>query len=117
MSTGKTVLEKEIKKIFFKVHQEVFGKGPESLWIRIYQNAALFYIFKTLTKLEEFMVTMPGGIEEVYKLRATIIKNMKEILSVEIAAVSQVKVLGISMEFSLDSNVMFGAILFDEIVS
>lgn len=115
MNMGKTALEKDIKKIFFKLHQEVFGKGPESLWVKIHQNAASFYIFKTLTKLEEFLVTMPGGIEEVHRLRATIIKNMKKILSVEITSVSQVKVIDISMEFSLESNVMFGVILFDTV--
>lgn len=57
---------------------------------------------------------MPGGIEEVNVLRDIIMKNMKKILLMEIATVSQAKVIDISMDFCLEHNVMFGIILFEE---
>ncbi|MHB1127220.1 MAG: Na-translocating system protein MpsC family protein [Bacillota bacterium] len=114
MFKRKIALEKEVKKIMTKIHQDIFGKGPDELWVKINNKVGSFYCSKTLTTMEEFLLSLPGGEEEVLRLRTTILKAIVSRLCSEIELMCSAKVLSVSAELCTQSNVFFGSILFQE---
>ncbi|WP_227763656.1 Na-translocating system protein MpsC family protein [Zhaonella formicivorans] len=113
MAKNKAELESALRRMLSRLHQEIFGKGPEGVWVKITQNVGTFYVSKTLTNMELFLLSVPGGEDEVLRLRGVIMKNIKPRLYSEIEHLGDVKVISIATELSIISNAFFGAILFD----
>lgn len=111
---SRIMLEKEIKKIMIKWHQQIFGKGPDEMWVKINRNLASFYCAKTMTNMEEFLLDIPDGETEVKRIRITLASAVKERLCSDIQSKCGVRVLDISWEFSISSNACFGTLLFQE---
>jgi len=57
----KADLEKVIKRLLIRQHQEVFGKGHDEVWVKANRNLLTFYCGGVLTALEEFFLKSPGG--------------------------------------------------------
>lgn len=107
-----SVLEREIKRIIVKLHQEIFGKGPEQLWVKIEQNICTFSCIKTLTPIEKFLLTTEDGLKQVVKLRAEISKAAIFKLRQEIELLCEVKILSTTSEICIEADTVYGAILF-----
>ena len=114
MAKSKALIEKEIKRIITGLHKEVFGKGPEELWVKIHRNVATFSCTKTLTPLENYLQSTPEGDNEIARIRMTISKTAKTQLCSEIELACGLRVLGITDEIYICSDVLYGAILFQE---
>lgn len=114
MLKTKVILEKELKRVIIRFHQEIYGKGPEDIWVNIKHNIAAFHCSKSITAMEEFLLNIPGGDEEVVQLRKKIMTFIKPRLCSEIEIISGIKVLGMTEEICLKSKSFFGAILFAE---
>lgn len=114
MASGKASSERNIKKLLIKVHRDVFGKGPEEVWVSVTRNVATFYCSNSLTALEEFLLTTPGGEDEVKHLRHKITKYISPTLYSELEKTCGITVLSMTMELCTRSRVLFGAILFQE---
>lgn len=112
----KSVLEKDLNKLITKLHREVFGRGPDEVWIKIHRNVGTFSCVKSLTSLEEFLLTTPHGVDEVLRLRQVIAANIKPRFCAEVESLSGVKVVSVTGKLSIETNTFYGAILFhDEI--
>ncbi len=106
--------EKEIKKAMIKIHQETLGKGPEEAWIKINRNIGTFYYSGTLTRLEENLLLIPDGEEEVLRLRRMIIRQQNSFLCEEIKIVAGVEVKEITGKICVHNDIYFGTVLFDK---
>jgi len=107
-------VEREVRKIINRMHQEVLGKGPDQLWVKLNQNVGTFYCTKTLTPMEEFLLKTSDGKEKVLVLRKAIAEVACPRLSSEIELLCGTKVLSITGKLSVDTDAIFGAILFAE---
>lgn len=107
-------MEKELKKLAVRLHIEYFGKGPEDVWVRTYKSVATFYCAKTITPLEETLLRITSGKEEVMRLRDKIYEYVKPQLFMEIEKVSGCKVLSFTADICVDTKVLHGSILFLE---
>ncbi len=105
-------LEKELKKLIIKLHLEYFGKGPEDLWIRVHKNIATFYCYKTIIPMEETMLRISNGKEEVILIREKILNHIRPQLYSEIEKVTGCKVLSFSAGLCVEANALHGTILF-----
>lgn len=114
MAKSKALIEREIKRIITGLHQEVFGKGPEELWVKIHRNVATFSCTRTLTPLEKYLQSAPEGDKEITRIRMTISKTAKTQLCSEIELACGLRVLGITEEIHIDSDVLYGVILLQQ---
>lgn len=110
----KSVLEKELNKLITKVHREVFGRGPDEVWVKIHRNVATFSCVKSLTAVEEFLLSTPQGVEEVLRLRKVIAAHIKSRFCAEVESLSGVKVVDVIGKLCIQTNTLYGAILFQE---
>lgn len=108
--------EKRLKKFIIKTHQDIFGKGPEEVWVKVHRNVATFYCSKSLTHMENFLLTTPNGENEVMRIRKNICNYIKPQVCSGIELANGIKVLGLTVELSISSNSMFGAILFQDCI-
>ncbi|MHB1404313.1 MAG: Na-translocating system protein MpsC family protein [Desulfitobacteriaceae bacterium] len=110
----KSVLEKDLNKLITKLHREIFGKGPDEVWVKIYRNVGTFSCVKSLTSLEEFLLTTPHGVDEVLRLRKVIAANIKSRFCSEVEALCGVKVVSVTGELCIQTNTLYGVILFQD---
>ncbi len=110
----KASVEKELRRLITRFHHEIFGKGPEEVWVKIHLNVATFCCAKSLAPLEEYLLGVPGGEEEVLRLRQKIMGFANPRLCSEIERFSGVQVLRLTVDLCLKSNTMFGAVLFQQ---
>jgi len=107
-------LEKEGKRLVIRLHQEVIGKGPENVWVKINRNVASFCLIGAFTPMEEYIWTLPGGIEQVKAMRYKIYESMQEELYKQVKNISGVKMLNLTMKICEHSQIIFGTALFAE---
>ena len=108
------MLEKELKRLIVRINREVYGKGPEDVWVQINYNIATFCCSKSLTHMEEFLLSVPGGEEEVLRLRKNVAGYIKPRLLSEIEIACGVKVLRLTADLCVRTKTLFGAILFQD---
>ncbi|MBS3970061.1 MAG: DUF2294 family protein [Clostridia bacterium] len=107
-----SILEKKLKKLAVQLHLEYFGKGPEDVWVKIYRNVVSFYCSKTVTPLEETILKITNGKEEVLRIREKILEHIKPNLFSEIGKVSNNMVLSFTADLCIETKALHGSILF-----
>jgi len=107
-------IEKEGKRMVIKLHQDIFGKGPENVWIKVNRNVASFCLMGALTPLEEYLWQLPDGVEEVKKIRYKVYENIREEIFEQIYGICGVKVLNFTIKICENSQIIFGTTLFAE---
>ncbi|MFA5537001.1 MAG: Na-translocating system protein MpsC family protein [Bacillota bacterium] len=112
MDMANAILEKEAKRIIIRLHQEIFGKGPDQLWVKVEQNVCMFSFFKTLTPMENFLLKAKNGLEQVQKLRREILDATNARLCQELELLHEIKILSSTSEISIETDSVHGAILF-----
>jgi len=112
VDTANAILEKEVRRIVIKLHQEIFGKGPDQLWVKVEQSVCMFSFFKTLTPMENFLLKTKGGSEQVQTLRKEILKAANIKLCQELELLHEIKILGDTSEICIETDSVHGAILF-----
>lgn len=121
MIKTRTYVEKEIKRLMIKVHQEVFGRGPEEVWVKVNRNVVTFFCSQSLCQIEDFLLRIPNGEIEVRRIRNNIQKFIKPRLYSDIQSICGFRVEDVTVQLSIQANVLFGAILlekaFDEQIS
>ncbi len=114
MCKSKNKLENEIKRFIIRFHREVFGKGPKDVWVKINYNTATFYCFEPLTALEEFLLKIEDGEEEVTRIRKKIDDKVKTHICSELELLTGNKVLNIVSKICTNTNCIFGVIHFEQ---
>lgn len=112
MTKNKSIYEKVIKKLIIKVHREIFGKGPEEVWVSINRNVASFHCSKSLTALEKYLLKELNAKDEVERLRQVIMQHIYKSICSELQNACNNTVLGLTMKLCVDTDILFGAILF-----
>lgn len=107
-------VEKEIKRLMIKLHQEVFGKGPEEVWIKVNRNVVTFLCSQSLCQIEDFLLRIPNGEIEVKRIRNNIQEFLKPRLYSDIESICGFRVEDVTVQLSIQANVMFGAILLEK---
>lgn len=115
MAKNKLFCEKGIKRLIIKFHRDIFGKGPEEVWVSINRNIGTFYCSNSLTALEEFILSMPDGEEEIKRLRLRIAARIRPSFCCEVEKICSNIVLDITAQICLSSKGLFGAILFQDL--
>lgn len=110
---NKAELEKQLRKLVIRIHQDIFGHGPSEVWVKINSNVGTFYCSGHLTRIEEYLLQMEGGEERIISLRKEIFQHARQRVCNEVEFITGVKVSGITVNFCSSSNASFGAILFD----
>lgn len=114
MIKTKTYVEKEIKRLLIKVHQEVFGRGPEEVWVKVNRNVVTFFCSQSLCQIEDFLLRIPDGAIEVKRIRNNIQKFINPRLYADIQSICGFKVEDVTVQMSIQANVLFGAILLEK---
>jgi len=105
-------LEKELKKLAVQIHLKHYGKGPEEVWVKVHRNIVTFYCSKIITPLEDTLLRISGGREEVLRIREKIYAHIKPHLFLEVEKVSGCKVLSLAADICLETKSLHGSILF-----
>jgi len=109
-----TEAEKKIKRIIVKLHQDVFGKGPEQVWVKFNKNMVTFYCSQSLTDVEEFLLTIEGGEDDVKKIREKIFNSLENRFCMEITKACGADVLSLVGKTCMNSKSFYGTVLLEK---
>lgn len=107
-------LEVFLKKQAIKMHQEVIGKGPKEVWVKIHRNVATICSIGSLTHYELYLLRLENGKEMINELRRMVCKSLNSMFSRYIEETAGLKVSDVCWSFSINCDTLICNIIFNE---
>lgn len=99
------------------IHKNIFGKGPEEVWVKVEsdRNVICFTIKQTSLHIEEYLDGIPDLKEDWINLRKKIVKHEEKEIFAQFKKITGFKPIKLVIDFDTSTNITFGMFLFKKI--
>lgn len=107
-------VEAWLKEILVQIHKELTGRGPKDTYVRLFKRTVVFHLEDTFTPLENRLLDVAWGEDEIRQLRGQIFKSTLPILKHKIKDKLACEVLEAATIVLPGQHSQFGLLVLDQ---